>query len=154
MYSGYSGHVYSGHSDIVDTFPGTKYIYSIIFRSDIVANRWPKVAPISEVHCNTHVTQSSNVSRHAIERYNISTHVIQSYNISHMLHRDTIYHTCYTELQYITHVTQRYNISHMLHRDTIYLDMLHIATMYLDMLNRVTLYPDIIYGEAMCLDMP
>ena len=27
MYSGYSGHVYSGHSDIVATFPGTKYIY-------------------------------------------------------------------------------------------------------------------------------
>ena len=38
MYSRYSGHVYSGHSDIVATFPGTKYIYSIIFRSDIVAN--------------------------------------------------------------------------------------------------------------------
>ena len=46
---------------IVATFPGTKYIYSIIFRSDIVANRiysvvarkgWPKVATISEVHCN------------------------------------------------------------------------------------------------------
>ena len=125
MYSGYSGHVYSGHSDIVDTFPGTKYIYSIIFRSDIVANRWPKVATISEVHCIAHVTQSSNVSRHAIEQYNTSTHVIQSYNISHMLHRDTIY-----------------------------LDMLHIATMYQDKLNRVTLYPDIIYGEAMCLDMP
>ena len=44
VYSGYSGHVYSGHSDIVATFPGTKYIYSIIFRSDIVANRieWPE----------------------------------------------------------------------------------------------------------------
>ena len=39
VYSGYSGHVYSGHSDIVVTFPCTKYIYSIIFRSDIVANR-------------------------------------------------------------------------------------------------------------------
>ena len=39
VYSGYSGHVYSGHSDIVATFPGTKYIYSIIFRSDIVANQ-------------------------------------------------------------------------------------------------------------------
>ena len=39
VYSGYSGHVYSGHSDIVATFPGTKYIHSIIFRSDIVANR-------------------------------------------------------------------------------------------------------------------
>ena len=37
VYSGYSGHVYRGHSDIVATFPGTKYIYSIIFRSDIVA---------------------------------------------------------------------------------------------------------------------
>ena len=36
VYSGYSGHVYSGHSDIVATFPGTKYIYSIIFRSDKV----------------------------------------------------------------------------------------------------------------------
>ena len=39
MYSGYSGRFYSGHLDIVATFPGTKYIYSIIFRSDIVANR-------------------------------------------------------------------------------------------------------------------
>ena len=39
MYSGYSGHVDSGQSDIVATFPGTKYIYSIIFRSDIVANQ-------------------------------------------------------------------------------------------------------------------
>ena len=38
VYSGYSGHVYSDHSDIVATFPGTKYIYSIIFRWDIVAN--------------------------------------------------------------------------------------------------------------------
>ena len=38
VYSGYSGHVCSGHSDIVATFTGTKYIYSIIFRSDIVAN--------------------------------------------------------------------------------------------------------------------
>ena len=35
VYSGYSGHVYSGHSDIVATFPGTKSIYSIIFSSDI-----------------------------------------------------------------------------------------------------------------------
>ena len=44
MYSGYSGHVYSGHSDIVATFPGTKYMYSIIFSSDIVANqiKWPE----------------------------------------------------------------------------------------------------------------
>ena len=44
VYSGYSGHVYSDHSDIVATFPGNKYIYSIIFRSDIVANRikWPE----------------------------------------------------------------------------------------------------------------
>ena len=44
MYSGYSGHIYSGHSDIVATFPGTKYIYSIIFRSDIVTKRikWPE----------------------------------------------------------------------------------------------------------------
>ena len=39
VYSGYSGHVYSGHSDIVATFSGTKSIYSIIFRSDIVASR-------------------------------------------------------------------------------------------------------------------
>ena len=39
VYSGYSGHVYSGHSAIVATFLGTKYICSIIFRSDIVANR-------------------------------------------------------------------------------------------------------------------
>ena len=39
VYSGYSGHDYSGHSDIVATFPGTKFIYSIAFRSDIVANR-------------------------------------------------------------------------------------------------------------------
>ena len=39
VYSGYSGHIYSGHSDKVATFPGTKYIYSIIFRSDIVASQ-------------------------------------------------------------------------------------------------------------------
>ena len=39
VYSGYSGHVYSGHSDVVATFPGTKSIFSIIFRSDIVPNR-------------------------------------------------------------------------------------------------------------------
>ena len=39
VYSGYSGHVYSGRSDIVATFPGTKSIYSIIFRSDIVTNQ-------------------------------------------------------------------------------------------------------------------
>ena len=38
VYSGYSGHVYSGHLDIVATFPTRKCIYSIIFRSDIVAN--------------------------------------------------------------------------------------------------------------------
>ena len=51
VYSGYSGHVYSGHLDIVAPFPGTKSIYSIIFRSDIVARKgWPKVATISEVH--------------------------------------------------------------------------------------------------------
>ena len=36
VYSGYSGHVYSGHSDIVATLPGRNYIYSIISRSDIV----------------------------------------------------------------------------------------------------------------------
>ena len=48
MYSGYSGHVYSGHSDIVATLPGTKYINSIIFRSDIVANqiKWPERWPL------------------------------------------------------------------------------------------------------------
>ena len=60
MYSGYSGHVYSGHSDIVATSPGTKYICSIYNyiqvrysgHSDIVARKWwPKVATISEVHC-------------------------------------------------------------------------------------------------------
>ena len=39
VYSGYSGHIYSGHLDIVATFPGTKSNYSIIFRSDIVATR-------------------------------------------------------------------------------------------------------------------
>ena len=39
VYSGYSGHIHSGHSDKVATFPVTKYIYSIIFRSDIVASR-------------------------------------------------------------------------------------------------------------------
>ena len=38
-YSGFSGYVYSCHSDIVATCPGTKYIYSIIFRLDIVASR-------------------------------------------------------------------------------------------------------------------
>ena len=38
VHSGYSGHVYSGLSDIVVTFTSTKYIYSIIFRSDIAAN--------------------------------------------------------------------------------------------------------------------
>ena len=31
VYSGYSGHVYRGHSDIVATFPGTKYIYSTLY---------------------------------------------------------------------------------------------------------------------------
>ena len=42
-----------GHSDIVATLPCTKYMYFITFRSDIVArNWWPKVATISEVHCN------------------------------------------------------------------------------------------------------
>ena len=39
VYSRYSGQVYSGHSDIVATFPDTKYIHSIILRSDIVANQ-------------------------------------------------------------------------------------------------------------------
>ena len=33
VYSGYSGHVYtcSGHSDIVATFPGTKYILILLY---------------------------------------------------------------------------------------------------------------------------
>ena len=35
MCSGYSGHVYSGHSDIVATFHRTKYIYSIIFNNKV-----------------------------------------------------------------------------------------------------------------------
>ena len=39
VYSGYSDHAYSGHSDRVASFPGTKYIYSIIFRSDVVAKQ-------------------------------------------------------------------------------------------------------------------
>ena len=39
VYSGYSGQVHSGNSDIVSPLTGTKYIYSIIFRSDIVTNR-------------------------------------------------------------------------------------------------------------------
>ena len=34
MYSGHSGQVYSGHSDIVATLPGTKYTLFIIFRLD------------------------------------------------------------------------------------------------------------------------
>ena len=29
VYARYSGHIHSGHSDIVATFPGTKYIYSL-----------------------------------------------------------------------------------------------------------------------------
>ena len=53
VYSGYSGHVY-----IVATFLGTKYIYSIIIRSDIVARKgWPNVATVSEAHC----TNKTNV---------------------------------------------------------------------------------------------
>ena len=52
VYSGYSGHIYSGHSDKVATFPGTKYIYSFIFRSDIVA----KVATISSALYNVFST--------------------------------------------------------------------------------------------------
>ena len=36
VYSGYSGHIYSGHSGKVVTIPGTKYNH-IIFRSNIVA---------------------------------------------------------------------------------------------------------------------
>ena len=62
MYSGYSGHGYSGHSDKVATFPGTKYIYSIIFRSDIVARKcWPKVATISEVQCTIGIGNLRNI---------------------------------------------------------------------------------------------
>ena len=52
----YSG--YSGHSDIVATFLGTKkhlfYYIQVGYsgQSDIVARKWwPKVATISEVHC-------------------------------------------------------------------------------------------------------
>ena len=52
MYSGYSGHVYSGHSDIVATFAGTYIRVGYSGQSDIVARKdWPKVAIISEVHC-------------------------------------------------------------------------------------------------------
>ena len=54
MYSGNSGHVYSGHSDIVATFSSTKYHIQVGYsgQSDIVARKgWPKVATISEVHC-------------------------------------------------------------------------------------------------------
>ena len=54
VYSGYSGHVYSGQSDIVATFPGTKYIYPVIYKvgysghSDIVARKeWPKVTTMT-----------------------------------------------------------------------------------------------------------
>ena len=51
-YFGYSGHVYSGHSDIVATFLGIKYIYCIISKLDIVARKWwPEVATLSKVHC-------------------------------------------------------------------------------------------------------
>ena len=39
VYSGCNGHAYSGHSDRVASFPGTKYIYSMIFRSDVVAKQ-------------------------------------------------------------------------------------------------------------------
>ena len=43
--------IYSGH------FPGTKFVYSIIFRSDIVARKClPKVATISEVHCICYIS--------------------------------------------------------------------------------------------------
>ena len=57
VYSGYRGHVYSGHSDIVATFPSTKskfYHIQVGYsgQSDIVDRKvWPKVATISEVHC-------------------------------------------------------------------------------------------------------
>ena len=37
VYSRYSGHIYNGHLGKVATFPGTKYIYSIIFRSEMLA---------------------------------------------------------------------------------------------------------------------
>ena len=66
MYSGYSGHVYSGHSDIVATFPGTKYILFYYIQvgysgqSDIVARKgWPKVATKSEVHCITYIVPTA-----------------------------------------------------------------------------------------------
>ena len=58
LYSGYSGHVYSGHSDIVAIFSWYKIhvFYYIKVRysgqSDIVARKgWPKVATIPEVYC-------------------------------------------------------------------------------------------------------
>ena len=59
LYSGHSGHVYIIKCTldivakfIVATFPGINYIYSIIFRSGIVAKEgWPKVATIFEVDC-------------------------------------------------------------------------------------------------------
>ena len=52
LYSGYILHMYSGHSDIVATFPGTKFMYSIILWSYILARKeWPKVVTISEMHC-------------------------------------------------------------------------------------------------------
>ena len=34
VWSGYSGHLYSGHSDIVANLPGAKYIHHIVFMSD------------------------------------------------------------------------------------------------------------------------
>ena len=52
MYSGYSGHVYSGHFSWykIHLFYYIQVRYS--GQSDIVARKgWPKVATISEVHC-------------------------------------------------------------------------------------------------------
>ena len=39
VYSGYSGHFYSGHSDRVATFPGTKYIYTVTAMDTVSMNR-------------------------------------------------------------------------------------------------------------------
>ena len=58
VYSGYSGHVYSVHSDIYGHFSQYKIHLSYYIQvrysgqSDIVARiGWPKVATTSEVHC-------------------------------------------------------------------------------------------------------
>ena len=86
VYSGYSGHVYSGHSDIVTTFPGTKYIYSFIFRSDIVTSRiqWPEsagprwllyrkctVPKLYVEHIITVIKSSSSIMSHRLKKYEV-----------------------------------------------------------------------------------